>query len=59
MSKVNLHGQEYDFDSIVNLMDDETRELVHSNLAPCSDQYFMDAYFILHLEKFGQEFVVN
>lgn len=54
---VRLNGLEVDFDAAVNLMDDEIREQLHSKLAPCSDQDFIDAYVEAHAQKFdGEEF---
>ena len=32
------------WDQVYALMDDETRELVHGRLAPCSDAQFLSAY---------------
>lgn len=52
----NEYGYEFDFDACVNLMDDEVREEVHAELAPCTDQEFFDAYCKAHEEKFGEEF---
>lgn len=49
----------YDIDTIASYMDDEIREQVHSELAPCAAQKFVDRYCELHKEKFGEEFVIN
>jgi len=43
----------------VNIMDDDLREQLHMDLAPCTDQEFFDAYCKLHLETFGEEFEPN
>ena len=59
MAKVMLNGEMVDFDVAVILMDDEIREAVHADLAPCTDQEFMDAYAKAHHEKYGEEFKVN
>jgi hypothetical protein len=40
-------------------MDDELRERVHSEIAPCSEQEFIDMYAQLHVEKYGERFVVD
>jgi hypothetical protein len=40
-------------------MDDELRERVAWELAPCSDKDFMDRYVYLHYETFAEEFQVN
>jgi hypothetical protein len=60
MSKqVNLNGKTIDFDAAVNLMDDDIREALHSKMAPCTDQEFIDAYVEAHAAKFeGEEFQV-
>ena len=60
MSKqVTLNGKTIDFDAAVNLMDDEIREDLHSKMAPCSDQAFLDAYVEAHAAKYdGEEFQV-
>lgn len=62
MSKVilNVNGRDFevDFDACVNLMDDELREQVHAELAPCTGQEFLDRYCELHLEKYGEDFQV-
>lgn len=40
-------------------MDDEIREEVHRELAPCTNEEFMEEYKKRHMEKFGEEFIVN
>lgn len=60
MSKVTLNGQQIEFEAAVNLMDDEIRERLHSEIDPCSDQDFLDAYVEAHSTAFdGEEFQVN
>lgn len=44
------------FPYIVALMDDEIREAVHADLAPCSDREFFDEYCHRHYAKFGEDF---
>jgi len=56
---VEVNGNMVDFDAAVTLMDDEIREEVHQELAPCTNQEFIDAYVQRHREKFGEEFTVN
>ena len=56
---VTLHGKTIDFDAAVALMDDEVREDLHSKMAPCTDQEFINAYAGAHAAKFdGEEFQV-
>ncbi len=57
--KVQIAGQEVDFDGAVNLMNDEIRDKLHDEMAPCGHQEFIDAYCREHAEKFGAEFVVK
>ena len=56
---INAHGKEIDFDAAVNIMDDDLREKIHAELAPCTDQEFFDAYAKAHLKKFSEEFEPN
>lgn len=56
--KVMLNGSEIDFDAAVNLMDDEIREELHAELAPCGNQEFLDAYVERHAQKYGEDFQV-
>jgi hypothetical protein len=39
------------------LMDDDIREAVHMEFAPCSARFFLEEYRRRHLAKFGEEFV--
>lgn len=38
-------------------MDDEIREELHAEMAPCTNQEFFDAYCERHAEKFDEDFV--
>ena len=53
---VNSDLQAVDFEAAEKLMDDEIREAVHRDLAPCSDQEFYDEYCRRNLEELGTEF---
>lgn len=55
----NAHHVDIDFDVAVSLMDDELREEIHNNIAPCSDQDFFEAYEKAHQEKFGEEWELS
>ncbi len=48
-------GASVDFAAAVELMDDELREELSRDLAPCSEQDFLQAYAAAHLAKYGQE----
>lgn len=56
---VTLNGHEILFSAAVALMDDDIREELHSSLAPCEPQEFIDAYARRHEEAFGERFQVN
>lgn len=49
----------FGWDNIVNWMDDEIREELHNEIAPCTDMEFLKEYSKRHLEKFGEEFTVE
>ena len=59
MANVMLNGEMVDFDVAVNIMDDDIREEVHADLAPCTDQEFIDEYVKRHEAKYGETFVIN
>ncbi len=59
MRKVMYNGEMVDFDAVVSLMDDEIREAVHADLAPCTEQEFIDEYVKRHEAKYGETFVIN
>lgn len=46
------------FDAAVALMDDEIREELHNELAPCTEDEFLVAYKAAHYAKYGEEFAV-
>ncbi|MDF2649395.1 MAG: hypothetical protein K0Q73_5200 [Paenibacillus sp.] len=54
---VIINGKETDFEALVQLMDEEIREELHSKLAPCSEQEFAEAYMDAHREKYDEEYV--
>jgi hypothetical protein len=56
---VVLDGQHFAYDAVVHLMDDDIRENVHADIAPCTDQEFLDAYCLAHEAEFNEEFIVN
>lgn len=55
---VTYNNTQVDFEAAVNLMDDEIREALHAELAPCTEQEFFDAYCKAHAEKYSEEFAV-
>lgn len=55
MTITNKYGISIDFDTAVNLMDDDTREAIHATGDYDDDpQGFFDAYAAAHLDKFSQ-----
>ena len=62
MSSITVYdhnGNKISYEVAVNLMDDEIRERLHYEIAPCSEQEFFDVYLKAHKEKFNEDFVVN
>jgi len=56
---INQYGEVLNFAAAVNLMDDDLREQIHNDMAPCSNQEFFDAYVNAHAEKFGEAWVLD
>jgi hypothetical protein len=52
-------GKTFDMDVIASYMDDEIREDLHTKMAPCAPQEFVNAYIDAHEEKFGEIFAIN
>lgn len=46
------------FDAAVELMDDDIREELHSELAPCDEVTFLTAYILRHAQKYGERFQI-
>lgn len=62
--KVIVNGKSVDFDTVVNLMDDDLRKHLHSTVAdydqddPKSYQHFVNCYCEAHYQKFKEDFQV-
>lgn len=56
---INKNGTEINFDAAAELMDDEIREQLADELAPCSEQEFFSAYETAHAEKYGEEWELS
>lgn len=52
----DANGNIQDYDAAVNLMDDELREEIHAELAPCTNQEFIEEYARRHKEKYNEDF---
>lgn len=55
MNVKDCYGNEVNFEAATELMDDELREWLHEELAPCTEQEFFDAYAKAHAIAFGGE----
>lgn len=44
------------YEACVMLMDDEIREKLNRELAPCTDEEFLARYMEEHEKKYGEEF---
>lgn len=47
------------WETIVALMDNDIREQVHAELAPCTEEEFYNRYCELHEQKYGIAFIIN
>lgn len=59
MKVINKNGTEINFDAAVPMMDDDIREDLHMELAPCTEQEFFTAYEKAHEERFGEEWELS
>ena len=59
MAKVMLNGDMVDCDVVFNMMDAELCEEIHEDIAPCTDQEFVDEYLKRHKAKYGENFMIN
>lgn len=59
MKIINRNGYELDYDAAVQLMDDDIREELCAQVAPCKEQEFFAAYEVAHAEKFGEEWELS
>ena len=46
------------YNAAVALMDDDIREELHGDMAPCTDAEFLTAYIIAHAAKFNEVFSI-
>ena len=59
MKVINMNGTKINYEAAVELMDDELREELHMDLAPCTEQEFFTAYEKAHAEKYGEEWELS
>ena len=55
---VILNDCEVNFDACVAMMDDDLREEIHNEIAPCTNQEFIDKYAKRHEVKYGESFQI-
>lgn len=51
----NNYGTEIEWNVALALMDDDLREELNADLAPCTEQEFFEAYAKAHEAKFSEE----
>lgn len=56
---INKNGTPIDYDAAVMLMDDDIREELAADLAPCTDQEFFTAYEAAHEARYGEEWELS
>jgi hypothetical protein len=54
--KAILNGREVYYNAAENMMDDELREEIHREMAPCKAQEFLDEYVKRHEARFKERF---
>ena len=57
MADITFNGMTMEFGVVENMMDAETRAAILSKTPNCSEQELLDAYLLLHKEKFGNDFL--
>ena len=55
----NINGAEINYQAAEILMDDELREQLHMEIAPCSEQEFFRAYEKAHKNRFEKEWELS
>ena len=58
LATVTLNGDAIDMDIVAHYMDDDIREDLHMQLAPCDPQVFVDAYCAAHYKVYEEEFAI-
>jgi hypothetical protein len=56
---VNASGTWINYEAAVGYMDDDIREDLHADLAPCSNQEFFTAYEIAHEKRTGEPWFLS
>lgn len=56
---INKNGTQINYNAAARLMDDDLRDELCLQLAPCTAQEFFSAYEAAHAEKFGEEWELS
>lgn len=56
---INKSGTEINWDAAITLMDDDIREALHDEMAPCTEQEFFTAYEAAHSAKYGEDWELS
>lgn len=59
MKVINACGTQVDYEVALNLMNDEIREYISENFAPCTEQEFFRAYEQEHFERYGTDWELS
>ena len=59
MKVINKNGYEINYSAAVDYMDDDIREELHAEIAPCTNQEFFSAYEAAHEAKYGEEWELS
>lgn len=51
-----MNTRDWKWLEVVMMMDDDIREKLHAELAPCDEDTFLRAYESAHLQKYGEKF---
>lgn len=54
MTVINANGAEISYEAAVELMEDDLREELAAEIAPCTEQEFFTAYEIRYAEEYGE-----
>jgi len=57
MADITFNGMTMEFSVVESMMDADTKTGIQSKNPGCSEQELLDAYLVLHKEKFGKEFL--
>jgi hypothetical protein len=59
MADITFNGMTMEFSVVESMMDTATKADVQSKNPDCSEQDLLDAYLVLHKERFGKDFLQN